>query len=174
MVGGQRPPLPQGEGICAHSITTKNTCIKTRIQLIKNDGKPGNARRDGWEDKNKSRVKEFEKLRLPLWMRRHIQQLTPRFSKMVGFNLTAARVTIHCLKLCCIIMQFDTVIGYMRKKPQHGVKRVCKFLKWSVSFLTCATGAFENVTGVCMHTITHACLNRGRLQAEPIVTYAFQ
>src|SRR6218665_2573428 len=57
-----------------------------------------------------------------------------RFSKMVGFNLTAATVTIHCLKLCCFIMQFDTVIGYMRKKPQHGVKRVCKFLKWSVSF----------------------------------------
>src|SRR6218665_2947425 len=43
-------------------------------------------------------------------------------------------VTIHCLKLCCFIMQFDTVIGNMRKKPQHGVKRVCKFLKWSVSF----------------------------------------
>src|SRR6218665_842518 len=57
-----------------------------------------------------------------------------RFSNMVGFNLTAATVTIHCLKLCCFIMQFDTVIGYMRKKPQHGVKRVCKFLKWSVSF----------------------------------------
>src|SRR6218665_1687291 len=95
-------------------------------------------------------------------LRRHIQQLTPdqaiarraanaasrrrhytainsrlsfsRFSKMVGFNLTAATVTIHCLKLCCFKMQFDTVIGYMRKKPQHGVKRVCKFLKWSVSF----------------------------------------
>src|SRR6218665_2710647 len=95
-------------------------------------------------------------------LRRHIQQLTPdqaiarraaisqksytainsrssfssfsRFSKMVGFNLTAATVTIHCLKLCCFIMQFDTVIGYMPKKPQHGVKRVCKFLKWSVSF----------------------------------------
>src|SRR6218665_2680120 len=74
--------------------------------------------------------------------RRHIQQLTPdqafqafqRFSKMIGFNLTAATVTIHCLKLCCFIMQFDTVIGYMRKKPEHGVKRVCKFLKWSVSF----------------------------------------
>src|SRR6218665_2435525 len=33
-----------------------------------------------------------------------------RFSKMVGFNLTAATVTIHCLKLCCFIMQFDTVI----------------------------------------------------------------
>src|SRR6218665_1872254 len=49
MVGGQRPPLPQGEGICANSITTRNTCIKTRIQLRKNDGKPGNARRDGWE-----------------------------------------------------------------------------------------------------------------------------
>src|SRR6218665_3284150 len=31
-----------------------------------------------------------------------------RFSKMVGFNLTAATVTIHCLKLCCFIMQFDT------------------------------------------------------------------
>src|SRR6218665_2885287 len=71
-------------------------------------------------------------------LRRHIQQLTrssfSRFSKMVGFNLTAATLTIHCLKLCCFIMQFDTVIGYMRKKPQHGVKRVCKFLKWSVSF----------------------------------------
>src|SRR6218665_421201 len=66
-------------------------------------------------------------------LRRHIQQLTPdqaiarraakccisqtsytainsrssfsRFSKMVGFNLTAATVTIHCLKLCCFIMQ---------------------------------------------------------------------
>ena len=32
----------------------------------KSDGKPGNARRDGWENKNKSRLKEFEKLRLPL------------------------------------------------------------------------------------------------------------
>src|SRR6218665_909974 len=93
-------------------------------------------------------------------LRRHIQQLTPdqaiarraanasrrrhiqvnsrssfsRFSKMVGFNLTAATVTIHCLKLCCFIMQFDTVIGYMRKKLQHGVKPLCKFLKWSVLF----------------------------------------
>jgi len=39
-----------------------------------------------------------------------------------------------------------------------------------VSFiLTCATG-----THTCMHMITHACLNRGRLQAEPIVTYEFQ
>jgi len=39
-----------------------------------------------------------------------------------------------------------------------------------VSFiLTCATG-----THTCMHTITHACLNRGRLQAEPIFTYEFQ
>jgi len=35
--------------------------------------------------------------------------------------------------------------------------------------LTCATGTHRR-----MHTITHACLNRGRLQAEPIFTYRFQ
>src|SRR6218665_3600462 len=121
----------------------------------------GNARRDGWENKAKSRLKEFEKLisatshtainsrssHSALSRKCCISQTSytvinsrssfssfSRFSKMVGFNLTAATVTIHCLKLCCFIMQFDTVIGYMRKKPQHGVKRVCKFLKWSVSF----------------------------------------
>jgi len=39
-----------------------------------------------------------------------------------------------------------------------------------VSFiLTCATGTHTH-----MHTITHACLNRGYLQAEPIFTYRFQ
>ena len=32
------------------------------------------------------------------------------FFRMVGFNLTAATATIHCLKLCCFIIQFDTVI----------------------------------------------------------------
>ena len=39
-----------------------------------------------------------------------------------------------------------------------------------VSFiLTCATGTHRR-----MHTITHVCLNTGRLQAEPIFTYRFQ
>ena len=36
--------------------------------------------------------------------------LSISFFKMVGFNLTAATATMHCLKLCCFIMQFDTVI----------------------------------------------------------------
>src|SRR6218665_918705 len=67
--------------------------------------------------------------------RRHIQQLTPdqAFQGFPKWSVLILQLP-HCLKLCCFIMQFDTVIGYMRKKPQHGVKRVCKFLKWSVSF----------------------------------------
>ena len=37
-----------------------------------------------------------------------------------------------------------------------------------------ARGPLDPALHTRMHTITHACLNRGRLQAEPIFTYEFQ